>query len=51
MSAVISWIVANWMQVLVAVLAIDAALIPIFPDSGLLKSIQSFLSNIVKKPS
>lgn len=50
MSAVISWLVANWMQLVVAILAIDAALIPLFPNAGLLKSVQSFLSAL-KPPS
>jgi len=49
MANVMSWLAANWMQVLVSVLAIDAALIPLFPDSGLLKKVQSVLGSLVPK--
>lgn len=48
MSSVISWLLANWMQVVVSLLAIDAALIPIFPNAGILKTIQSYLSSAEK---
>lgn len=44
-----AWLVANWQSVVVAVLAIDAALIPIFPSAGILVSIKNFLSGIAPK--
>jgi len=47
MSAIIQWIVANWQPVLLAILGIDAALIPLFPNAGILGSIKSFLSSFV----
>lgn len=47
MAAVIQWIGANWQAVAVAVLAVDAALIPLFPSAGILVSIKSFLSGVV----
>lgn len=49
MAAVGAWLVANWMQVVVSVLAIDAALIPIFPNAGILVSIKNFLSGVAPK--
>lgn len=39
-----AWLVANWQAVLVAVLAIDQALIPIFPKVTLFESVANFLS-------
>jgi hypothetical protein len=41
------WLVANWQSVLLAVLAIDAALIPLFPKAGFLIAIKNFLSGVV----
>lgn len=46
-----AWISANWQNVLLAVLAIDAALIPIFPNEGLLVSIQKVLSGLIPPKS
>jgi hypothetical protein len=40
-----AWLVANWRDVLLAVLAVDAALIPLFPNAGILATIQKFLSS------
>lgn len=50
MKAVWDWLLANWSQLLVSVLAIDAALLPLFPDSGLLKKIKELLSAAGPKP-
>lgn len=48
--SLISWIGSNWQSVLIAVLAIDAALIPLFPKAGILVKIKNFLSGIAPKP-
>lgn len=39
-----AWLQANWMQVVLVVLAVDRFLIQLFPDSTIFKGIQSFLS-------
>lgn len=44
-----AWLSANWQALVVAILAIDAALIPIFPSAGILVSIKSFLSGFAPK--
>lgn len=44
-----AWLSANWQNVLVAILAIDAALIPLFPKVGILVSIKNFLSGMAPK--
>lgn len=44
-----AWLAANWMAVVVAVLAIDAALIPLFPNAGFLVTIKNFLAGVVPK--
>ena len=44
-----AWLSQNWMQVVVAVLAIDSALIPLFPSAGILVSIKNFLSGVAPK--
>lgn len=44
-----AWLAANWMQIVVAVLAIDSALIPIFPSVGILVSIKNFLAGVAPK--
>ena len=49
-SSAVSWLLANWQPLVLAILAIDAALIPLFPNAGLLKSIQSALSALGAKP-
>lgn len=45
----LAWISANWQNVLLALLAIDSALIPIFPSAGILGSIKNALSGIAPK--
>jgi len=45
----LTWLLANWMQVLVALLAIDAALIPIFPNAGILVTIKNFIVGVIPK--
>lgn len=44
-----AWIQANWQALVLAVLAIDAALIPLFPNAGFLVSIKNFLSGFQPK--
>jgi len=51
MASVISWLANNWQPIVLAILAVDAALLPLFPNVGILKSIQTFLSALVKKPA
>jgi hypothetical protein len=46
----LAWLSANWSQLLVAILAIDAALIPLFPSAGLLVTIKNVLSSLGPKP-
>lgn len=43
----LAWFLANWSQVLVALLAIDVALIPIFPSVTLFQKIKEILSGVV----
>lgn len=43
----VAWLSTNWKEVLLAVVAIDTALIPFFPNAKFLAGIRSFLSNIV----
>lgn len=45
--AVVQWIAANWMQVAVAILAVDAALIPLLPNVPFLKQVYDALSKVV----
>jgi hypothetical protein len=47
----VAWFVTNWQAVVVAVLAIDAALIPLFPNAGILGKIKSLLSDVAPKQS
>jgi hypothetical protein len=49
MASVISWLSANWQHVIVALLAIDAALIPILPNVTLFEKIQTWLSPLAPK--
>ena len=42
----LSWLAANWQAVVVAILAIDAALIPLLPNVPLLKQIYDFLAKV-----
>lgn len=41
-----AWFIANWKELVIAVLAIDAALIPVFPKVGLLVTIKNLLSGV-----
>ncbi len=43
-----AWILAHGKDVVLALLAIDAALLPLFPASGLLAKIRDVLSSLVK---
>ena len=43
-----SWLLSNWQNLLLGILAVDAALIPLFPNVGLFVSIKNALSNLVK---
>lgn len=47
----IAWISSNWQPVVLAILAIDAALIPLFPKAGFLGTIKNFLSSLGAKPA
>lgn len=42
------WLVDHWKDVVLAVLAVDAALLPLFPDSGILKKIKDILTPVAK---
>lgn len=44
------WLQANWQALLLAVLAIDSALIPLFPNEGIFVKIKSVLSSFGPKP-
>lgn len=44
-----AWFVANWQVVVLAVLAVDAALIPLFPNAGILAKIKDLLSPLAPK--
>lgn len=46
-----AWLVANWQNLVLALLAIDAALIPLFPKLGILISIKNFLTGVAPKSS
>ena len=41
-----AWLSANWQAVLLALLAVDAALIPLFPKAGVLVTIKNFISGL-----
>jgi len=41
---VFSWLQAHWQPIIVALLAIDAALIPILPNATILEKIQNYLN-------
>lgn len=43
------WLVANWQALVVAILAIDAALIPLFPKVGILVTIKNLLAGSAPK--
>lgn len=44
-----TWLMANWNTVVLAIIAIDAAILPLFPDSGLLVAIKKALSGFAPK--
>jgi len=44
-----AWLLANWQTLLLAVLAIDSALIPLFPQAGILGTIKNALSGVAPK--
>lgn len=46
----IHWISANWVQITVSLLAIDVALIPVFPEVQLLVKIKNVLMGVVPAP-
>lgn len=39
-----AWLLANWQTALLVVLAVDAALIPLFPNVGLLVAVKNIAS-------
>ncbi len=43
-----AWVSAHWKDVILAVLAVDAALIPLLPQVPFLVKVKDFLSNLVK---
>lgn len=45
----LQFIVDHWKDIALAILAIDAALIPIFPQAGILVEIKNFLTSFVPK--
>lgn len=45
-----AWLSANWQNLLIAILAIDAALIPLFPSVGFLVTIKNLLAGITQPP-
>jgi len=42
-----AWITANWQNVLLLILAVDAALIPLFPNEGILVTIKNILTGVM----
>jgi hypothetical protein len=48
LASVLAWLSANWQPIVVALLAIDAAIIPLFPNAGILKTIQNALTTVEK---
>lgn len=47
MASIITWLGANWMGILIALLAIDRALERLFPNATVLKAIDDIASKIV----
>lgn len=45
----LAWLAANWVQLVVCILAIDSALMPIFPNAGILGVIKQALSSVAPK--
>ncbi len=48
-ATIVAWVVAHWLPVAVAILGVDAALIPLFPNAGILVAIKNFLTPVVPK--
>lgn len=40
-----SWLIANWKDLVLALLAVDTALIPLFPKAGILGTIKTWLTD------
>ena len=40
-----AWLTANWKELVLALLAIDSALIPIFPSAGILGKLKTWLTD------
>lgn len=47
MAALWAWFLANWMQVILALLAVDKVLIGIFPSVALFGSLGSMLQGLI----
>lgn len=47
MAAIWVWLASNWQVLALTILSIDAALIPLFPNLGLLVTIKNFLGGLV----
>ena len=45
----LAYLSANWQPILLCILAIDSALIPLFPNAGILGTIKNFLSSVAPK--
>lgn len=45
----LAWLSANWQPLLLCILAIDSALIPLFPNAGILGTIKTFLAGVAPK--
>lgn len=45
----LAWITANWMEVLVALLAVDRVLITLFPDTTVFTAIANALTGLGAK--
>jgi hypothetical protein len=45
----IAWILSNWQAVVLCILGVDAAILPLFPTSGVLIAIKNFLSGLAPK--
>lgn len=43
-----AWLVSNWQSIVVALVGIDAILIPIFPNAGLLVTLKGYLEDVEK---
>lgn len=45
----VAWFMAHWQDAVLALLAIDAVLIPLFPQVGFLVSVKNFLTGFAPK--